>query len=97
MEREVGIAFKKQKYSELALARYSQVYLHYEARFNVDLDDFMVVLPYKPKTTDYAWITGSISHEYLHLIVAELESDNTSCLLDNLGYNLTTGYNDEEI
>jgi len=97
MEREVGIAFKRQKYSELALARYSQVYLHYEARFNADLADFMVVLPYKPKTTDFAWIAGSISHEYLHLIVAELESANTSGLLDNLGYNLTTGYNEEEI
>lgn len=97
MEHDVGIAFKRQKYSELVLATISKTHLRYTERFNADLDDYTVVLPYKQKIDDFAWIVGSISHEYLHLIVAELESANTSYLLDNLGYNIKTGYNKEEI
>jgi hypothetical protein len=92
MKKQVEFAFKKQIYSELALEQRKQSHLRFEEQFNVVLETSTLVLPLKPKIAKFTWITQSINHEYLHIIVSEVESISVGYLLDNLGYNLATGY-----
>lgn len=91
MQHDVEFIFKKQKYSELALARREQYDLDFAERFEADLKNYMVVLPLKPEIAKFSWIVSQISHEYLHLIVTELENETAGLKLDELGYNLTSG------
>lgn len=91
MEHEVGFVQKKQVYSELELARRDKDGNQHSQKFQADLDNYNVILPLKPEIENFEWIVSSISHEYLHLIIKELESYDASVKLDNLGYNLTTG------
>lgn len=91
MEHDVNFKFKKEVYSELELCIKDKDGKHHSERFNADLVEYIVVLPLKPKIEFFEWITSSISHEYLHLILTEFESFESGAKLDNLGYNLASG------
>jgi hypothetical protein len=91
MENEVRFCLKKQVFSETELAEMNRLVHNFSERFNCDLDESTIILPIDPKTRNFRWIVSSISHEYLHLILAELESFEAGSKLDNLGYNLATG------
>lgn len=96
MEKEVKIEFQKEAFSDLEISRIERNIFNYRERFSVKAMDFTLILPQKPKIHDFNWVIDSISHEYLHLILAELENPKTCGDLDNLGYNLATGYNYRE-
>lgn len=107
MENELKIEFKKQIFTEFQLAIMEKAVPNFSGRFNADFFNSAIVLPLldnihgwrepEDEKKRFKWFVESIGHESLHLIVKELENDQTSFKLDNLGYNLATGYEDEPI
>ena len=107
MECELKIEFKKQIFTEFQLAIMEKAIPNFSGRFNADFFNSAIVLPLldnihgwkEPEDEKelFKWFVESMGHESLHLIVKELENAQTSFKLDNLGYNLATGYEDERI
>ena len=95
MEREPQFDFKRRFYGDLEISRRSNDISGFEGRFEADFKTWTLILPLKREIIRFSWIVESISHEYLHFIVTELENASVGGALDNLGYNLATGYESE--
>ena len=63
----------------------------YECRFMVYPEIGKLIIPKAYNTNTLRWVVSSLSHEELHIILADIGEVIASYDLDNLGYNIRTG------